>query len=127
MFNPRVIIETEEKAKYRMKAIPLPIQFVQYCIEEHQYINFPSENDWEKKHEFRYEILYGIFVEYQQRNGATKVIPLNTFRDCLSKRLNIQIHRRDRSNGRNIRYYTFGNNPDDIINILKEKGLYNEI
>ena len=42
-FNPRIIIDTEEKAKYRMKAIPLPIQFVQYYIEEHQYINFPLE------------------------------------------------------------------------------------
>ena len=55
--NPRIIIDTEEKAKYRIKAIPLPIQFVQYYIEEHQYINFPSENDWSKKHEFRYENL----------------------------------------------------------------------
>ena len=49
-FNPRVILETEEKAKYRMKAIPLPIQFVLYYIEEHRYINFPEQNKWENKH-----------------------------------------------------------------------------
>ena len=29
-FNPMKILETEEKAKYPMKAIPFPIQFVQY-------------------------------------------------------------------------------------------------
>ena len=34
-FNPRIIIDSDEKAKYRMKAIPLPIQFIQYYIEEH--------------------------------------------------------------------------------------------
>ena len=35
--------------------------------------------------------------------------------------------RRDRSNGKNGRYYTFGNNPDDVIDMLKQKSLYNEI
>ena len=75
-----------------MKAIPLSIQFVQYYTEEHQYMNFPEENDWSKKHEFRYENLYREFVEYQQCNGTLKAIPLNTFCDCLSKQLAIQMH-----------------------------------
>ena len=40
-----------------MKAIPLAIQFVQYYIVQHQYINFPEQNKWENEHEFRYEDL----------------------------------------------------------------------
>ena len=42
-FNPRIIIDSDEKAKYRMKAIPLPIQFVQYYIEENQFMNFKQK------------------------------------------------------------------------------------
>ena len=58
-------LETEEKAKYRMKAIPLPIQFIQYYIEEYQFTSHPAHNTWEHKHKFRYENLYQVFVEYQ--------------------------------------------------------------
>ena len=71
-----------------MKAVPLPIQFVQYYIEVHQYKKIPEENKWENKHEFRYEDLYQEFVEYKQHVGALKHIPLTTFRDCIAKELN---------------------------------------
>ena len=40
-YNPGLILETEENAKYRMKAITFPVQFVQYYIEAHLYVNFP--------------------------------------------------------------------------------------
>ena len=72
-YNARIIIETEEKAKYRMKAVPLPVQFLQYYIEEHETCN-PAHNNWEYKHEFRYDTLYQVFVEYQKRIGVTKPI-----------------------------------------------------
>ena len=47
-----------------MKAKPLPIQF-----------SHPAHNTWEYKHEFRYETLHQVFVEYQKRIGVTKPIP----------------------------------------------------
>ena len=125
-FNPRVILETEEKAKYRMKAIPLPIQFVQYYIEEHRYINFPEQNEWENKHKFRYEDLYQEFIEYKQRVGALKPITLATFRDCISKRLKPEVGRRTKEGGSKIRYYTFGDDPQHVIDKLRGNRLYNE-
>ena len=125
-YNARIIIETEEKAKYRMKAIPLPIQFVQYYIEQLEFATHPAHNTWEYKHEFRYETLYQVFVEYQHRMGITKHISINTFRDCISKRLKPEVSRRTREDGFKIRYYTFGNDPQDVIECLKKSGLYNE-
>ena len=94
---------------------------------------FPCENDWcgailpDYLGTFLDNIFTVLLISEQLKIGATKPIPLNTFRDCLSKRLNIQLSRRDRSNGKNVRYYTFGNNPDDVIDMLKQKSLYNEI
>ena len=85
-----------------------------------------SENDWEKKHEFRYEDLYQVFIEYKQCFGVLKPIPLNTFRDCISKRQKPEVGRRSREGGSKIRYYTFGNNPQQVIEYLKQNGLYNE-
>ena len=55
-----------------------------------------------------------------------KPIPLNTFRDCISKRLKPEVGRRTREGGSKIRYYTFGNNPQQVIEYLKQNGLYNE-
>ena len=49
-----------------------------------------------------------MFVEYQQRIGVTKPIPLNTFRDCISKRFKFEIYRRDRKGGIDKKYYTLG-------------------
>ena len=73
-----------------MKAIPLSIQFIQYYIEEYQFTGHPAHNTSEYKHEFRYENLYQVFVDYQQRIGVTKPIPLNTFRDCISNDSNLK-------------------------------------
>ena len=53
---------------------------------------YGTHNDWEYKH----EDLYQIFTKYQQCNGITKTVPLNTFHDYFSKWLNIKIRRRDR-------------------------------
>ena len=109
-----------------MKAIPLPIQFIQYYIEEYQSPGHPINNTQEDKHEFRYEDLYQVFIEYKQCFGVLKPIPLNTFRDCISKRLKPEVGRRTREGGSKIRYYTFGNNPQQVIEYLKQNGLYNE-
>ena len=65
------------------------------------------------------------FFEYQQRIGVTKSIPLNTFRDCISKRFKFEIHRRDRKGGIDKKYYTLGDSPEHVLCMLKEKGLYN--
>ena len=102
-----------------MKAIPLPTQFVQYYIEEHRYINFPEQNQWEYKKEFRYEDLCQDFVEYKHSFGALKLIPLTTFRDCISKRLKPEVGRRRREGGSKIRYYPFGDDPQQVIDKLK--------
>ena len=58
--------------------------------------------------------------------GITKHISLNTFRDCISKKLKPEVSRRTREDGFKIRYYTFGNDPQDVIECLKKSGLYNE-
>ena len=109
-----------------MKAIPLPIQFIQYYIEEYQFKGHPVHNTWEYKHEFRYEDLYQVFIEYQRRIGVTKSIPLNTFRDCISKRFKFDIYHRDRKCGIDKKYYTLGDSPEHVLCMLKEKGLYNK-
>ena len=109
-----------------MNATPFPVQSVLYYIEEHEYVNFPEQNKWENKHEFRYEDLYQEFIEYKQRVGALKPITLAIFRDCISKRLKPEVGRRTREGGSKIRYYTFGNNPQQVIEYLKQNGLYNE-
>ena len=124
-YNARTIIETEEKAKYRMKAVPLPVQFLQYYIEEHETCN-PAHNNWEHKHEFRYDALYQVFVEYQKCIGVTKLIPLNTFRDCISKHFKFEVYRRDRTRGIDKKYFTLGDSAEHVLNIFKEKGLYTE-
>ena len=83
-----------------------------------------ESNDWKSKHEFKYEDLYQLFALYQQRNGVTTPVPFNAFRDCVSKRLNIKVSRIDRKGGKYVRYYSFGENSDNVINLLKEKSLY---
>ena len=108
-----------------MKAVPLPVQFLQYYIQEHETCN-PAHNNWEYKHEFRYDTLYQVFVEYQRRIGVTKPISLNTFRDCISKRFKFEIYRRDRTGGIDKKYFTLGDSAEHVLNIFKEKGLYTE-
>ena len=43
-----------------MKAIPIPIQSIQYYIEENQFTGHPAHNTWEYKQEFRDENLYQL-------------------------------------------------------------------
>ena len=70
--------------------------------------------------------MYQEFIEYKQRVGALKPITLATFRDCISKRLKPEVGRRTKEGGSKIRYYTFGDDPQHVIDILKGNGLYNE-
>ena len=114
-YNPRIILETEEKAECRIKAIPLPIQFIQHDIEEYQLPGHSSNSTWEYKHEFRYEDLYQVFFEYKQCSGVLKPIPLHTFRESISKKMKPEVGCGTREGGSKRRYYTFGNNPQQVI------------
>ena len=109
-----------------MKAIPLPIQFIQYYIEEYQSPGHPINNTWEYKHEDMKTQKYQVFIEYKQYFGVLKPIPLNTFRDCISKKMKPEVGCGTREGGSKRRYYTFGNNPQQVIEYLKQNGLYNE-
>ena len=111
--------ETYEKPQIKMKPIPLPIQFIQFYIEQYQ-----CSTPWETKHEFKYKDLYNIFTEFLHEKGLRDIVTFNSFRDFISKDLNIKLFRRDRSNRKDIKYYTLGASADDVINFLKQKGLY---
>ena len=111
--------ETQEKPQIKIKPIPLPIQFIQFYIEQYQ-----CSTPWETKHEFKYEDLFNIFTEFVQEKGLRDFVSFNLFRDIISKELNIKLFRRVRSNGKRSRYYTLGTSADDVINFLKQKGLY---
>ena len=66
---------------------------MQVYVQEYQYPGELEDDQWKKKHEFRYEDLYKIFTHDQQLKAVTNILPFNSFRDCVSKQLNIKLFR----------------------------------
>ena len=72
---------------------------MQYYIEEHEYVN-GEDNDWKSKHEFLFKHFVSVYLND-----------------------NIKLSRTDRKGGKYIRHDAFGENSDNVINILK-KNIY---